>query len=112
MEQIRQMPVLGALIKIFDTYPRISMWVVLSVGIIGLLVYEARDVGLTTGNWIALIIASIVVAGLCIWIVSWEDDEEAFDDTVRVKSTRTEEKISTGEAAVAAEPSVEETPPS
>jgi hypothetical protein len=91
LEKIRELPVLGALIRIFDTYPRISMWVVLSTGIIVLLVYEARDVGLTTGNWIALILASIVVAGLCIWIVSWEDEEEGFDDTVRVKSTKTGE---------------------
>lgn len=91
MEKLRELPVLSTLIRIFDTYPRISMWVVLSTGIIVLLVYEARDVGLTTGNWIALILASIVVAGLCIWIVSWEDEEEGFDDTVRVKSTRTEE---------------------
>jgi hypothetical protein len=45
------------------------------VGCVALLVYEARDVGLTTGNWIALIVATIAVAGLCIWIVSWEDEE-------------------------------------
>ncbi len=113
MEQLRQIPVLGALIKIFDTYPRISMWGVLSAGIIALLVYEARDVGLTTGNWIALIIASIVVAGLCIWIVSWEDDEEGFDDTVRVKSTKVEDKVKTGEApaATATTTNTEDTPP-
>ena len=54
----------------------LTAWIVLSVGCIALLVYEARDVGLTTGNWIALIVATIAVAGLCIWIVSWEDEEE------------------------------------
>jgi len=49
---------------------------VLSLGCVILLVYEARDVGLTAGNWIALIVATILVAGLCIWIVSWEDEED------------------------------------
>lgn len=88
MENLKQMPLVGNLITLFDTYPRISAWVVLSVGMIALLVYEARDVGLTATNWLALILASIVVAGLCIWIVSWEDDEEA--ESVVVKS-QTEE---------------------
>jgi hypothetical protein len=41
-----------------------------------LLVIEARNVGLTAGNWIALVVATVLVAGLCIWIVSWEDVDE------------------------------------
>lgn len=86
MERIKDLPVVGPLIKWVNTYPRISAWVVLSAGIVGLLIYEARDVGLTVGNWIALIVASIIVAGLCIWIVSWEDEDEAAQEAVRVKS--------------------------
>lgn len=77
MNNIKQLPVLGPLLTLLDTYPRLSAWIVLSVGIVGLLIYEARDVGLTAGNWIALILASIAVSGLCIWIVSWEDEDEA-----------------------------------
>jgi K+ transporter len=84
VETIKNLPVLGSILTVLDTYPRLSAWVVLSVGIVALLFYEARDVGLSTGNWIALIIASIVVAGLCIWIVSWEDETEA--ETLVVKS--------------------------
>ena len=75
MEQMKEVPVLGSVLNVVDTYPRISAWIVLSAGIVGLLVYEARDVGLSAGNWAALIIASIIVAGLCIWIVSWEDED-------------------------------------
>jgi hypothetical protein len=88
VERMRTTPVLGPIINVFDTYPRISAWVVLSIGIVGLLVYEARDVGLTTGNWIALVVASIIVAGLCVWIVSWEDEEVVEETTVRVKSEK------------------------
>jgi len=76
VEKLRQQPGIGPLINVIETWPRITAWIVLSVGCIVLLAYEARDVGLTTGNWIALIVATIVVAGLCIWIVSWEDDIE------------------------------------
>jgi K+ transporter len=86
VETIKKLPVLGSILNLLDTYPRLSAWVVLSVGIVALLFYEARDVGLSTGNWIALIIASIVVAGLCIWIVSWEDAEEAKPEALVVKS--------------------------
>ena len=86
MERIKEVPVIGPVINIFDTYPRISAWVILSAGIIILLLLEARDVGLTVGNWIALIIASIIVAGLSIWIVSWEDDEDTGAESVMVKN--------------------------
>ena len=80
MERINNMPVIGNVLSVIDRYPRISAWVVLSLGIVGLLIYEARDVGLTTQNWIVLILASILISGLCIWIVSWEDDEEALEE--------------------------------
>ncbi len=56
--------------------PQLIAWAVLAVGCIALLIYEARDVGLTAGNWFALIVATILVTGLCIWIVSWEDEDE------------------------------------
>lgn len=81
MENLKQLPLIGPLLALLETYPRLSAWAVLSVGIVGLLVYEARDVGLSAGNWLALIIASVVVAGLCIWIVSWEDEAEEASPT-------------------------------
>jgi hypothetical protein len=58
------------------THPRLAAWIVLSVGMIILLVITARDVGLLPGQWIALITACILVAGACIWIISWEDSDE------------------------------------
>jgi K+ transporter len=63
-------------VRLIERWPRLAAWIVLAVGCIALLVYEARDVGLTAGNWIALIVATVAVAGLCIWIVSWEDKED------------------------------------
>jgi len=57
-------------------HPRLAAWIVLSVGMIVLLIVEARDVGLLPGQWIALFVACVLVAGLCIWIISWEDDDE------------------------------------
>jgi hypothetical protein len=44
-----------------------------------ILVWSARDVGLLFGQWVALIIATVAVAGLAVWIIGWED--EAIDMT-------------------------------
>jgi K+ transporter len=77
VERLKQQPGLGPAIRLIETWPRVTAWIVLSLGCVILLVYEARDVGLTTGNWIALIVATIAVAGLCIWIISWEDEDES-----------------------------------
>ncbi|MCD4686969.1 MAG: hypothetical protein K8S97_13645 [Anaerolineae bacterium] len=76
MERLKEQPGIGPLVQLIETWPRLTAWIVLSVGCVALLAYEARDVGLTTGNWIALIVATVLVAGLCIWIVSWEEDED------------------------------------
>ena len=73
MEQFEDFPP----VKWSLVHPRLAAWIVLSVGMVALLIYEARDVGLKTGNWIALIVATVLVAGACILIVSWEDEEEA-----------------------------------
>ena len=76
MERLKEQPGIGPAIRLIEAWPRLTAWIVLSIGCAVLLVYEARDVGLTTGNWIALIVATILVAGLCIWIVSWEDEAD------------------------------------
>ena len=76
VDRLKSVPVLGALIKFADERPRLAAWIVLSVGIVILLLIEARDVGLLFGQWVALIVASVLVAGLCIWIVTWEDSDE------------------------------------
>ena len=71
MNQLENFP----LVKWASTHPRLAAWIVLSVGMVALLVIEARDVGLLPGQWIALIVATVLVAGACIWIISWEDDD-------------------------------------
>ena len=51
---------------------------------VAIITYEARDVGLLPGQWAALIIATVAVAGLCVWIISWEDEDE---DEVEMDTT-------------------------
>ena len=53
-------------------HPQLAAWSVLAVGMVAILVWEARDVGLLAGQWAALIVATVLVAGACVWIVGWE----------------------------------------
>lgn len=61
-------------------HPRVSAWIVLAGGMDAMLAWEARDVGLLPGQWLALMVASTLVAAACIWIISWEDGDEPDED--------------------------------
>lgn len=72
MERFQNFP----LVKWSADHPRLAAWIVLSAGMVILLVIEARDVQLLATQWASLIIATILVAGACVWIISWEDEDE------------------------------------
>lgn len=57
-------------------HPQLTAWAVLAVGMVAILIWAARDVGLEAGQWAALIVATILLAGLCIWIIGWDSEEE------------------------------------
>ena len=80
-------------------HPRLAAWIVLSLGMIILLVIEARSVGLLPTQWIALMVACILVAGACIWIVSWEDSDEE-ETPVAPKEVETADKPSASDQSV------------
>jgi hypothetical protein len=75
IENLRGGP-LGPVVRLIEAHPRLSAWFVLAVGMVILLVIEARDVGLLPGQWVALITATVLVAGACVWIISWDDEPE------------------------------------
>ena len=60
-------------------HPNLTAWIVLALGMVLILVYEARDIGLQTSQWFWLILVTVLVAGACIWIISWGDDEEELE---------------------------------
>lgn len=60
--------------RFFNEHPRLAAWAVLAVGMVLILIWSARDVGLLPGQWAALIVTTIGLAGLCIWIIGWEED--------------------------------------
>ena len=57
-------------------HPNLSAWFALALGMVLILLFEAREVGLQASQWFWLINITILIAGLCVWIISWGDDEE------------------------------------
>jgi hypothetical protein len=64
-------------------HPRIVAWIALAIGMVIILLWAAKDVGLLPTQLLALVVATVVLAGLCVWIIGWEDevDEQAPDNT-------------------------------
>ncbi|MBL8155543.1 MAG: hypothetical protein JNM70_15275 [Anaerolineae bacterium] len=76
MNQLAALPPIRWMMR----HPRVAAWIILSLGMVILLVIEANDVGLLATQWLALIVATILVAGACVWIISWEDKDEPAEE--------------------------------
>ncbi|MCI0399360.1 MAG: hypothetical protein L0332_11380 [Chloroflexi bacterium] len=59
-----------------SSHPNLAAWIVLALGMVAILAWEARDVGLAAMQWFWLVVITILVAGACIWIISWGDEDE------------------------------------
>lgn len=70
--------------SIVTQHPNLTAWLVLGLGMVIILAIEARDVGLEPFQWFWLVVITILVAGACVWIISWGDDD---DDLVDAPST-------------------------
>jgi hypothetical protein len=58
--------------RFWNDYPILSNGTILAVGMVIILYFSARHVGFLPGQWAALVGATVVLAGLCAWIISWE----------------------------------------
>ncbi len=67
---------MSSLKQFVNQHPRLTAWLVLAIGMVAILIWSARDVGLLPAQWAALIVSTIGLAGLCIWIIGWEDEGE------------------------------------
>ena len=71
MEQLKQW---------INRHPNLTAWLVLGLGMVAILIVEARKVGLEARQWFWLIVITVLVAGACVWIIGWGDDEEGEKD--------------------------------
>lgn len=62
-----------------NRHPQITSWVVLAIGMVVILIWSAKDVGFTGSQWVAIVVATILLAGASVWIIGWGDDDEPED---------------------------------
>ena len=65
--------------------PKRAAWLVLAIGMVVILIIAARDVGLLWNQWLFLILATIGLAGLCVWIIGWEADSDDEEEAERAE---------------------------
>ena len=53
-------------------HPNLSAWIALAVGMVVMLLVAVRHVGLLPGQILALVVVTVLLAGLCVWIISLE----------------------------------------
>ena len=71
---------MDSLKKFAENHPQITSWIVLAIGMVIILIWSARDVGFTGSQWTALIITTILLAGACVWIIGWEDEDDLTEE--------------------------------
>ena len=62
-----------------NRHPQLAAWFVLAAGMVAILLWAAKDVGFEAGQWAVMILATILLAGLCVWIIGWNGQEEDRD---------------------------------
>ena len=65
-----------SIVEFYNRHPKLVAWIVLAIGMVVMLLWSAKDVGLLPTQTLALVIATIGLAGLCVWIIGWEDTDE------------------------------------
>ncbi len=58
--------------RLLEAHPLLSAWLALSVGMVAIFLWASRDAALLPMQRLALAVISVIVAGLCVWIISWE----------------------------------------
>jgi hypothetical protein len=62
-----------ARLKEFATqHPNLAAWIALALGMVVMLLIAVRHVGLLPGQVLALVAVTVLLAGLCVWIISLE----------------------------------------
>ena len=62
--------------RFWHNHLNLSSFIILAVGMLIILYFSARHVGFTPSQWLTLAVATVALAGLSVWIISWGDDEQ------------------------------------
>lgn len=81
---------MAAVREAFSKHPRLASWAVLAAAMLATLAYTMRDAGLTPRQFGVMAVSTVLLAGLCVWIISWEetDDEPPGENDRESKTER------------------------
>jgi predicted tellurium resistance membrane protein TerC len=58
----------------WNEHPYLLSWFLLAVAMVAIVLVASRDVPLLPMQRFWLVMATVGLAGLCVWIISWEDE--------------------------------------
>jgi len=64
MQKIRQL---------FEAHPRLMAWLLLAIGMLVIFLITSANVPFTPAQRLAVSGAIVALAGLCVWIIFWEE---------------------------------------
>jgi len=65
-------------------HPYLTCWIVLAIGMVIMLLASSTRAGLTYSQLAFLAFMTVRLAGACVWIISWDgDDDEPAEETAR-----------------------------
>lgn len=62
----------AAIKNLLQQRPTLVAWAILAVGMVAMLLYAAKDVALLPTQLLALVVVTVLLAGACVWILTWE----------------------------------------
>ena len=64
------------------SHPYLTCWIVLAIGMVIMLLASSTQAGLLPSQLAFLAVMTVLLAGGCVWIISWDSDEdEATEET-------------------------------
>lgn len=63
---------MSSLLQRLRAHPNLVAWFFLAVAMVAMVLYAGKDVGFLPLQTLALVVATVVLAGLCVWIINWE----------------------------------------
>jgi len=67
----------SAIIERLKAHPRLVSWVALAIGMVIILLFAVQGVALEPLQLLVLVVTTVILAGLCVWIIGWEDTDES-----------------------------------
>ena len=64
---------MGAIKGFLQRHPFLTAWALLAAGMVAILLWTSTDAHLLPKQLAFLVFTTILLAGACVWIISWEE---------------------------------------